>query len=328
MSELIKINEIQNVPAAITFDFESVKKALTEQLEKYKGIVLTAETCKEGKDLIKEINATRKQLNRTRIDEAKKAAEPIKAFESQMKELTADCDALMASIREQTDRFDEEQKEVLRQLLNDSLRDLYAHNLIREEFKTAGIDHLVLLGNLTEKGKLTKKAKDGIEEIANDALMLQQRTDLRLSRLEAECYKAGMGAPLTRQHVNHFLFDEDDSYSEKLAALMESEKRREIQAAEYRKAQENRQAQANKQADAEIERLNEKEHHRNIEQQATEPAQETPKPEKGQAVVTCTFTLELADSVPNEAVEKKLADKLKQAGFTTLTNIEINRAGE
>ena len=113
MSNLIQLQEIKTIPAIITFDFEAVRAQVSEHLSKYENIVLTDESVKDGKELIKEINVTRKALDEARKNEAKKASEPIKAFEASMKELISLHDTLLDNLRVQIAKFEAEQKQAI-----------------------------------------------------------------------------------------------------------------------------------------------------------------------------------------------------------------------
>lgn len=337
MSNLIQLQEIKTIPAIITFDFEAVRAHVSGHLSKYENIVLTDESVKDGKELIKEINVTRKALDEARKNEAKKASEPIKAFEANMKELISLHDTLLDNLRVQIARFEAEQKQTIHNMLNELLQSEYAEKGVRAEFRKSTIDNLVLLGSLTAGGKLTAKAQGEVKQLAANDFALQAQTDLRLSQLETACYRAGLAAPLNIGHISHFIYDNEQDYQGKLAALMSSELEREKQAIEYRKAQELRAQQqaeaerARQEQAAEAERLRAQQPVQQQEQAAQQPAeqsvvqpQQQPTQGKQRVLVSLVFDLEIPAHITNVVITSQLDAKLKAAGFNnhTITNIQ------
>lgn len=332
MNALTKLEEIKTIPASISFDFESVKTLVVAHLERFANIVVTEDTVKEGKELIKEINTTRKALEDARKNEAKKASEPIKAFEANMKELVSLHDTLLDNLRVQIAKFEDEQKELIRAALKTLQASLWAAQSVRPEFQKSQVDHLVLLGSFTAGGKLTTKAQAEVKQLVANDFAVQVQTDLRLSQLESLCYKAGLAAPLNNGHVRHFIFDDEVTYQTKLNALMSSELEREKQAIEFRKAQELR---AQHQAEAERERQEQaaEAERLRIEKQAKQQAQaeqqaeQKPQPQQGKqrVLVSLVFDLEIPAHITSEVIANQLDAKLKAAGFNNHTITEIKR---
>ena len=315
MNALTKLEEVKTVPASITFDFESVKALVTAHLERFANIVVTEDTVKEGKELIKEINTTRKALEDARKSEAKKASEPIKAFEANMKELVSLHDTLLDNLRGQIAKFEDEQKALIFAALKALQIELWAAQSVRAEFQKSQVDHLVLLGSFTAGGKLTTKAQAEVKQLVSNDFAVQAQTDLRLSQLESLCYKAGLAAPLNNGHVRHFVFDDEVSYQTKLNALLSSELEREKQAVEFRKAQELR-AQQQAEQQAAMSQPAQPEPVKQIKSEdpapyATQPAS------SNRVVVYATFELDVPAHIASEKIAKQLDAKLKAAGFTT-----------
>lgn len=344
MNALVKMEEIKTTPAVISFDFESARAHVVAHLERYKNIVLTADTYKEGKDLIKEINITRKALEDGRKNEVKKASEPIKAFEANMKELVLLHDSLLNNLRDQIEKFEDCQKKEIETLLKDSLSAEWEAKEVRDEFRRASIDHLILLGSITAAGKLASKTKTEISKLATNDLMLQQQTDLRVAHLESACYQAGLAAPLTRQHIQHFIFAPEAEYQVNLNALLQSEVNREKRAVEQRMLQQQREqqraeAEARIKAEAEARMKIEAEARTHAQIQAKteeqKPAKPAPEPEEQQEAATpahtkqdrrritikVSFDLSVDARMPDETVCEMLDKKLRHAGFLSHTII-------
>lgn len=313
--------KITSVPAKVNVNFEELKQAITDHLEKYQNVVITSETVQDGKKLIEQINTTRKQLEKRRKDEVAKASEPVKLFDNQMKELVKLHDQVLGEIRAQVARFEEQRKAEILEDLKALRERLWNESCVDAEFRHARCEDLALLGAVTAKGNFTSKTMNEVTHRVGQDKALQSQTELRLARLEADSYKAGLAAPLNRGHVEHFLFAPDEEYQAKLEALFKSEIAREEQAVQRRRAEFNNERKMVDTALAE----------------AQPAAQPVPPMEEvrheapaGQIplTVTCTFHITVGPKATNEAVRTKIREKLEAAGFTTLANIDVYRNQE
>lgn len=323
MSDLIKVEKMEITPAVIKFDFEAAKKTVEAHLEKYQGIVLTAETVKDGKLVIREINETRKKLNSLRIDTKKEVSKPIEAFEASMKELIKIHNDAMDSLREQIAKFEAETLAGIEIKLNAYLIEAFEKQGVRNEYRKATVEGLVLLGSETATGNLAAKAKTELDTRVWDNLCDQQRDDLRLANLSADCFKAGLAAPLARQHVQHILHLEDAEYETKLAEILAAEIDREKQAVEFRARQAERAAQAAAQAVGQMTQpaVNEQSAQPTTTEQPTQPVVETVQ-DAGDWQILIKFTTPRANFTA-EQVRIALNNKLEKCGFTTHEILEI-----
>ena len=224
MKELIVI---ENTPAVISVNFDDLKKHSTALSEKYNNIVVTQETLPESKKLTTELNAIKNEIVSLRKSEAARATAPVKVFEAQMKELEAMWEKNRQEILGQVAKFEDETRKLASELLCAMRDELWQSQNIRPEFRWTEYESLAILSAVTATGNLTAGAKGKLEALVVTDKQMQDQTDMRLLRLENESYKSGLSAPLNRGHVEHFLFDSESGYSEKLAKLMKSELERE-----------------------------------------------------------------------------------------------------
>jgi hypothetical protein len=201
---------------------------------------------------------------------------------------------------------------------------------VKENFHAANIIGLVLLGNFTAKGRLTASAKSELTMRASRDLSNQQKTELRLAKLEAENYKAGLAAPLSQGHVEQFLFDDDACYEAKLANLFVSEVERETRAIEVheqriqKKNEDILKVQVEEVAVEEVavEEITLKE--LSVQEALqTQNAKSVHNFEPGQVMmqVTCIINIPVSANVPEFAVENKVKEKMIEAGFTTIESV-------
>jgi hypothetical protein len=228
MQELIAI---ENKPALVSVNFEELKASLEKELEKY-DVVVTADTVADAKKLATELNATKKIIDDRRKTEVAKASEPVKAFDTEMKELVSMCSEGRKKILEQVQKFEDVTIEKVRKLLGETLTKLYADFKLQGEFQTVGYDDLIKITAMTAVGRLTKRAKDQLQMRVTERKSMQDQTERRLLELENQSYKAGLLAPLSRAHVETFLFANDEIYQDRLSKIIESELGRQKEAQE------------------------------------------------------------------------------------------------
>lgn len=231
---------VETMPAQISTNYDAIKTQLAEKLAKY-DLVVTADTVKDAKSLATEINKLKGEIAKRRKEEVAKVSEPVKAFEAQVKGLESMCEDGRQKLLSQVKAYESETLVLVQKLLAEHLAERYEAEKIKPEFRTAVIMDLVKLGAVTSTGKLAKAARDGVELKVSQCGSKQDRTDLRLSRLENESHKAGLHSPLERAHIAGFLFEEDEEkYSNHLASLLEREMDR--QSETLRKAEEQKAA--------------------------------------------------------------------------------------
>lgn len=302
---------ITTTPAAIETNFETVRAALIAEVEKY-DIVVTQDNVAEAKKLATELNKNAGVIDTRRKEVAKEASAPIKTFEDQMKELVGICKDGRQKLLDRVAVFENETRAEITRLLTRRLEEGRKKNKVREEFYKAELDDLVILSNITGKGKLTGKAGAEVDARAAAERADQDRYDGRLMRLENESYKAGLAAPLTIDHIRGFIHADDETYDRELERIIAAEIERQKVAEEKARQK----AEAEKPAPA------------------PEPAPvaeesapvEPPKPETATGelawTVTAKFHVCTKDTVPAEAVEKKLRAILEDAGISSLISVE------
>jgi hypothetical protein len=202
------------------------------------------------------------------------------------------------------------------------LRDeLYRARGLDEEFQTVTV--AAKLTSLTSTGKLAKAAGDEVAAAVDRCLVLQQRTKLRLSQLENECYRAGLHSPLSREHVEGILFAEETKYQDALQNIIIRELDRQAETERVATASAEKKLR-DEQAVAETE----------PQQTARQPGAATgsgfvapsggsqagiPKPTttggKVSLLVTCTFSVDVSPTLKHEVIETELRRKLAEAGI-------------
>lgn len=213
---------INTQPAELSADFEAARERLRAEIAQY-DVVVTAETVKDAKALATMLNKRRAEIDNMRKAAVARVSEPIKAFDENMKELTGICEDGRKRILDQCQRFDEKRLELAGELLEALRTRLWNEHEVRTEFYRAEFDDLVKLGSLTEKGRLTKSAQDSLTMRVRDDRSIQDQTDRRLLELENRSHRAGLAAPLSRDHVRPFLFADAETYDRELSRIIDAE---------------------------------------------------------------------------------------------------------
>ncbi|MDF0750335.1 DUF1351 domain-containing protein [Marinobacter sp. 71-i] len=345
MQELITIN---NTPALVEVNFEELKKHLATELEKY-NVVVTQDTVKDAKALATELNKTKGEIAKRKKEEYDRATAGANQFKDGMKELEAMIDVGRKGLLEQVQKFEDETRQLAADLLREKRSEMWESFGVTEEFQSAQFDDLANLSAVTAKGNLAAGARTKLESRVNADKALQDQTEMRLLKLENQSYKAGLSAPLTRSHVEHFLFDEDDTYQQKLDALMKSELGREevaqnaMRAKMEREQQEKAQAEQRRHGREERAAAAQAEAQRTVpdqpEQEAAperaapeaskpQPEHEPAQPGRVPVTVQCTFNVNVTASTTDEAIEAELRRVLEKAGIKTLDTVEVIRQRE
>lgn len=210
-------------PPVIVRNLAPLKTALVKMIADQSNTVITLENVKEGKEVAAAINKTKGDLASERKRVAAEASAEVKAFEAEAKELEAICDEGYRKLKDQTDKFDEAKTKENLQIIKDALTAAWEAAGIEPEFRRATVDNLASLTAVTPKGSLTKATKTTLDSRVAEDKSLQDKITMRLVLLENQSLKAGLVAPLDRNHVAAFLFAPDDVYQRHLDAIIEKE---------------------------------------------------------------------------------------------------------
>lgn len=292
--------QCQITPAKIVANIDTLRVALTAQIDEQVATVITVDNLKEGKELAASINKVAKAINAARIQAVKDASADVAIFEAQMKELAKIATDGYDKIKAQTDKFEAEKLKQIEIVLGEALGAEWDKLNVPAEFRRSNVAGLVLLGSVTSKDALTSKAKIEIASRAGGDKALADQTEKRLLQLENESYKAGLAAPLERRHVAQFLFADDETYAANLVNLLNAEKEREAAAIAARQRQfeqeqqrqaealerqrqqsEAREAALRQQAEqAEQNRIAAEQRTAELEKQAAQPVQQPAQPQR------------------------------------------------
>lgn len=177
----------------ITMNFEEVKASLVENMEKYKGIIVTEESLKDCKATQKDLAGLRNKLDSYRKDVKKEMEKPIKAFESDCKELIGLIAEVEAPIKAGITEFDNKRREEKRK---------FADIKIFETCQALGLekkyaDQLTVLDKYLSLSASQKSIKEDIESRA-ETLKQQQNMD----KVKAEMIKANIESALETVNLN------------------------------------------------------------------------------------------------------------------------------
>lgn len=111
MLELQITTDLEALPHELSFNFDELKVELTAQLERYKGLVITEEAIKEGKEDRAKLNKLKTAIDTRRKEIKKQWAEPYMVFENKIKEIMALIDQPIAEIDSQLNAYETKRKE-------------------------------------------------------------------------------------------------------------------------------------------------------------------------------------------------------------------------
>ncbi len=305
---------IDKTPAKIQLNYDEVREQLEKELEQYRFVV-TADTVKDAKAKAAELNSLKKDLDTRRKQAIAEVSAPIKAADDQMKSLVALYTQGYQDIMDQVKRFEDATKKDIAEKLAELRDRLWLEHQVQDDFKAAEFDDLILLTSVTGKGAITAKAGNELLARVQQDKAKQQATELRLERLKSQSYEAGLAAPLERQHVEAFLFANEDEYNRRLELLMAAELNREQIARDRMRAQQQREQQAKPVSQPEP-------------GPQPEPPQAPAKPNaEGKVPVTVLvrFDMMLDASTADETIKQKFDAMMKKANITAPYTLDVER---
>jgi len=244
MSNIEKTNKALNISFDLNktivelnkehFSFEEqIKKEL--EANRFNSII-TFQNYKDMKNSATELNKTITFISNFRKDKKKSEMVHIDEFENNLKSYCTLIQEKREKILQGLDVFDEETRKQVQKACKDYLEFQVGLTKLRDEFANIDIQDMTQLGFITPKGDVSKKAKDEIEKRVNEKLNLQNKVDNRILNLENLCLKEGI-EPLGYEHIQGFIYDEDEVYKQKLQNLINTEKERIIKIKEKQKVE-------------------------------------------------------------------------------------------
>lgn len=305
---------ISSTLPTINGNFEEIKAELTEQLKQF-DLIVDIDSVKTAKAMATQINKLSGEIDKKRKQITEELSAPIKEFEAMMKELKDLCQESRQNLLSQVKMYDDKRLDEVRFLLSQELQNKYAHYGVRKEFQSAKIDDLVILSHLTQGGALVKKARDAIDERVSKNKKLQEKIDTRLLTLEAICFKGGLDAPLTRQNIESFLYENDDDvYLEKLTSLIANEvnRLREMEARKQEYKQRVTTTQSVIQNHPTPQQKPQPQKRKTVTQRFMKNVEEFASKKK-KLVVTATFEMEVRFDMDEAALEKFMLNKFEDS---------------
>lgn len=107
----LSTNIEKSIPQAIVFNYEELKKELTERINPYKNMVIASDQIKEAKGDRASLNTLKKAINDRKIEAKKAYMTPLEAFEKQVKDLLVIIDDGVVNIDTQVKVFEEKEIE-------------------------------------------------------------------------------------------------------------------------------------------------------------------------------------------------------------------------
>ena len=229
-NEVLEINQIK-LDGALTIlnlnaKMESLESLVVQELEKaeYNSIV-TMDNFKVMKESSLYLGKVAKDISDFRIAKVKEETQDIKIFEDSLKRFTSMFKSKQDEIKQGLDVFEEETRKQVKAVCIAYFDDYSLEVGLSYEFKNINLEDMTQTGFMTASGAISKKGKEEVEKRVQVQLNLQNKVQNRLMMLENECLKAGI-EPLTKQHIQGFLFADDNTYISNLNMLIDSELKR------------------------------------------------------------------------------------------------------
>lgn len=221
--------KIEYTPAVFEFDLEKVKQELAPELDKYRDLVVTEENLKSSKKQATELNKLANALNKRRLDFEREYNKPFAKFKADVNGLVSEIKDIRENIKLQTEKFEDEQKEVRKQAVYDLASEMFeAYGLTTADWNRIEEALNEKASDLWQKKSTSNKAR--LDQVAGLLVDLKKQKDQHARDLETiklKCESVGIPEATSSQVQalnNGIAIDEVLLNIEKLALQKEAQK--------------------------------------------------------------------------------------------------------
>lgn len=179
--------EVNKQLPVVTTNYEEVRAYLLEEMDKYKGLIVTEENLKDCKATQKELAGLRNKIDTFRKTVKKEMEVPIKCFEGQFKDLVQLVEEVEKPIKEGISVFDNKRKEEKRKFADIKIFEICQKLNLEKKYA----DQLTALDKYLN---LSASAKSVVEDIEQRAEALKQQQNM--DKVKAEMIKANIESAL------------------------------------------------------------------------------------------------------------------------------------
>jgi len=247
--EIVALDKRKSIKNLVGDDIDkSIIEFIESELSKDEyNFIITADDIPKAKKVMAELNKSKDFITAFRKDKVNAESVAIDTFKDNVKKYIELIDAKRDQIKKDVEVFERETRDSITKELSLYSTELIETIGIRDNFIDVDIVDLIVLGSVTAKGALTKKARETVNARVMACKAKQDKYDMRLMKLENLSYSNGLETPLTITHIQGIInLDSDSEYEEKLHELISSEMERQntIKANLAKEANENAQREA------------------------------------------------------------------------------------
>lgn len=242
----LKVEEIKSL-APIKFNYEDIKKWVTEKAKEYKSIVYTEETLTAAKTDRATLNKVAKAINDEKIRIKKEVLKPFEDFENKCKELQGIITDVSNSIDVQVKAFEEkeqnEKKEQIKSVFDAYIgdyKDLILFDLI---FNPRWLNKTYTMKKIEEEiNHLIVKTSDDMKVLEgqiNDEIILKQVQAFYFSHIaDADCLssslKYGMNVIESNKKLEELKQQQEARKEVKATSVQQAPRQEELQVIDFR----------------------------------------------------------------------------------------------
>lgn len=217
----LRVEEVQ-LPQEIKFNYDQLKKELSEKVEIYSNLVYTDDQIKSAKADRADLNRLKKALNDERIRREKEYMQPFNAFKAQINEIIGIIDKPVAMIDKQIKEYEEQQKKDKRSKIEE-----YFNSANPPEWLPLGLFFEVRWLNASVSMKTIQAEIDArIESVNSDIATLSELPEFAFEAIETYKATLDLGKSIAE---GHRLSETQKRKAEQEKARAEQEKLRQEQ---------------------------------------------------------------------------------------------------
>jgi hypothetical protein len=216
------LDKNSNIELLNTLDEPILEQIVTIIEENEYNSIVTMENFSDMKKSATKLNGFANDINQFKIAKVKAETEDIEIFKSNCKNYVEIFITKKDVIKKGLAVFEEETKKQVLEVCKTYLVECYEDLKLREEFRSISVLDMTATKYMTAAGNISKPGKDEIIARVNIQNNLQTKVDNRILSLENECLKNNI-EPLTVEHIQGFLYADDETYKVKLNSLIVAE---------------------------------------------------------------------------------------------------------
>jgi hypothetical protein len=206
-SNMNEMKIIENVQK-FTWNFDDIKKELTDHVKKYDGLVVNDDNLADMENTQREIASTRTKLSKFRLAVKKELDKPFEVFDHQVKELLGLVENVERPIKDQLEKYENRRRKEKSQQVQQLIDDISAELGLSDKYSK----NIAIADKYLNRGQKNSDTKEDIQFKIAYFLDIQQKDieaatfkqqKVEMAKFMCESLSAGLTTPLRFEEIEN-----------------------------------------------------------------------------------------------------------------------------